>query len=131
MSNFPGPWIFFRRKDLLKSKHRGLAISFFIDIIILLLILSWKTINTPLKGESTMNDIPPIQDPKHNYCLSYEGKEKADVLNKYFCSITNLVDENKTLPDFDDRGGNVLETIWMRIFCGIGLVYVSPSEYLN
>jgi hypothetical protein len=31
---------FFRRKDLLKSKHRGLAISFFIDIIILLLILS-------------------------------------------------------------------------------------------
>jgi hypothetical protein len=35
-----------------------------------------------------MNDIPPIQDPKNNYCLSYEGKEKADVLNKYFCSIT-------------------------------------------
>ena len=61
-----------------------------------------------------MNDIPPIQDPKNNYCLSYEGKEKADVLNKYFCSITNLVDENKTLPDFDDRGGNVLETIWVR-----------------
>ena len=46
--------------------------------------------------------------------MSYEGKEKADVLNKYFCSITNLVDENKTLPDFDDRGGKVLETIWVR-----------------
>jgi hypothetical protein len=74
----------------------------------------WKTINTLLKGESTMNDIPPIQDPKNRYCLSYEGKENADVLNKYFCSITNLVDENKTLPDFDDRGGNVLETIWVR-----------------
>jgi hypothetical protein len=56
----------------------------------------WKTINTLPKGESTMNDIPPIQDPKNDYCLSYEGKEKADVLNKYFCSITNLVDENKT-----------------------------------
>ena len=61
-----------------------------------------------------MNNIPPFQDPKNNYCLSYEGKEKADVLNKYFCSITNLVDENKTLPDFDDRGGNVLEHIWVR-----------------
>jgi hypothetical protein len=46
--------------------------------------------------------------------LSYEGKEKADVFNKYFCSITNLVDENKTLPDLDDRGGNVLENIWVR-----------------
>ena len=40
MSNFPGRGYFFKRKDLLKSKHRGLAISFFIDIIILLLILS-------------------------------------------------------------------------------------------
>jgi hypothetical protein len=29
-----------------------------------------------------MNNIPPFQDPKNNYCLSYEGKEKADVLNK-------------------------------------------------
>ena len=27
-----------------------------------------------------MNDIPPLQDPKTNNCLSYEGKEKADVL---------------------------------------------------
>jgi hypothetical protein len=47
--------------------------------------------------------------------LSYEGKEKADVLNKYFCWITNLVDENKTLPDFDDRGGNVL-CKWLKMF---------------
>ena len=74
----------------------------------------WKTINTLLKGESPLNDIPPIQDPKHNYCLSYEGKEKAGVLNKYSFSITNLVDENKTLSDFDDRGGNVLDNIWVR-----------------
>ena len=74
----------------------------------------WKTINTLLKGESTMNDIPPIQDTKNNYCLSYEGKEKADVLNNYFCSIINLVDEHKTLPEFDDRGGNVLENMWVR-----------------
>ena len=36
------------------------------------------------------------------------------VLNKYFCSTTNLVDENKTLPDFDDRWGSVLENIWVR-----------------
>ena len=49
--------------------------------------------------------------PQNNYCISYEDKEKADDLNKYFCSITKLVDENKTLPDFDDRGGNVPENI--------------------
>ena len=39
----------------------------------------WKTINTLLTEESPLNDIPPIQDPKNNYYLSYEGKEKADV----------------------------------------------------
>jgi hypothetical protein len=88
----------------------------------------WKTINTLLKGESTSNDIPPIQDPKNNYCLSYEGKEKADVLNKYFCWITNLVDENKTLPDFDDRGGNVLENIWVREEEIIDIIYILDSN---
>ena len=61
-----------------------------------------KTVKTLLKGESPLNDIPPIQNPKNNYCLSCEGKEKADVLNIFF-SITNLVDEKKILPDFDDR----------------------------
>jgi hypothetical protein len=40
MSNLPGLWIYFFRRYLLKSKQMGLAISFFIDIIILLLILS-------------------------------------------------------------------------------------------
>jgi hypothetical protein len=29
----------------------------------------WKTINTLLKGESTMNYIPPIQDPRKGRCL--------------------------------------------------------------
>jgi hypothetical protein len=31
-----------------------------------------------------------------------------------FCLITNLLDENKSLPDFDDRGDNVLKHIWVR-----------------
>ena len=60
--------------------------------------------------------------------MSYEGKEKADVLNKYFCSITNLVDENKTLPDFDDRRGNVLENIWVREGEIIDIIYIVDSN---
>ena len=60
--------------------------------------------------------------------MSYEGKEKADVLNKYFCSITNLVDESKTLPDFDDRRGNVLENIWVREGEIIDIIYIVDSN---
>jgi hypothetical protein len=71
----------------------------------------WKTINTLLKGESSLKIFLLFKTPQISIaCL----KVKADVLNKYFCSITNLVDENKTLPDFDDRGSKVLENIWAR-----------------
>jgi hypothetical protein len=63
------------------------------------------------EGRVSIDRYSSYSVPQNNYCFSYEGKEKADVLNKYFCSIINLVDENKTLPDFDDRGGNVPENI--------------------
>jgi hypothetical protein len=43
--------------------------------------------------------------------LSYEGVEKCEILNKYFCSITDLEDDGIDLPDFDDRGCNTLTTI--------------------
>jgi hypothetical protein len=34
--------------------------------------------------------------------------------------------ENKTLPDFDDRGGNVLENIWVREEEIIDIIRESP-----
>jgi hypothetical protein len=45
--------------------------------------------------------------------LSYEGVEKCEILNKYFCSIADLEDDGIDLPDFDDRGCNTLTTIVM------------------
>lgn len=71
----------------------------------------WKTINCLLKAESPSNELPPLKDPSDNDNLLYEGREKADLLNRYFCSITNLDDNNKVLPEFDDRGINVLSNI--------------------
>ena len=43
--------------------------------------------------------------------MSYEGVEKCEILNKYFCSITDLENDGVELPDFDDRGSNTLTTI--------------------
>jgi hypothetical protein len=37
--------------------------------------------------------------------------EKGEIFNKYFCSISNLKDEIKVLPDFDCRCLNVLSDI--------------------
>jgi esterase/lipase len=33
---------------------------------------------------------------------------KSSILNKYFCSVTHLENENKNLPDFDERGSETL-----------------------
>jgi hypothetical protein len=46
--------------------------------------------------------------PQNDFKLSHESIEKAEILNKYFSSISNLNDENKVLPDFDCRCLNVL-----------------------
>lgn len=61
----------------------------------------WKTINMLLKNEQPVNDIPPLQDPNNDFNLSYEATDKSEILNKYFCSISSLNDENKDIPEFD------------------------------
>ena len=57
---------------------------------------------------SSSNETPPLSDPQNDFKLSYESIEKAEIFNKYFCSISNLKDEIKVLPDFDCRCLNVL-----------------------
>jgi hypothetical protein len=66
-----------------------------------------------LKSERPTNDVPPLRNPNDivSSNLSYEGVEKCEILNKYFCSITDLEDDGIDLPDFDDRGCNTLTTI--------------------
>jgi hypothetical protein len=43
--------------------------------------------------------------------LVYENEEKCNILNKYFCSVTHLENENNNLPDFDERGSETLGNI--------------------
>jgi hypothetical protein len=42
----------------------------------------------------------------HNF-----NSDKCNLLNDYFCSITDLKDDDIPLPDFDDRGPNTLTDI--------------------
>jgi hypothetical protein len=63
--------------------------------------LYWRTIQMLLKNDSPDNKTPPLHDPWNNMNLVYENEEKCNILNKYFCSVTHLENENKNLPDFD------------------------------
>jgi hypothetical protein len=75
--------------------------------------LYYKTINMLLKSEHPTNDVPPLRNPNDIIIsnLFYEGVEKCEILNKYFCSTTDLEDDGIDLPDFDDRGCYTLTTI--------------------
>jgi hypothetical protein len=53
----------------------------------------------------------------YNFKLSYESIEKAEILNKYVCSISNLNDENKVLPDFDCRCFNLYLSFLNMLSC--------------
>ena len=64
-----------------------------------------------IKNEGSYNETPPLSDPQNDFKLSYESIEKAEILNKYFSSISNSNDENKFLLDFDCRCLNVLSDI--------------------
>ena len=58
--------------------------------------------------------LPPIVCRRDIFYLGvfvFVCVQKAEILNKYFSSISNLNDENKVLPDYDCKCLNVLSDI--------------------
>ncbi len=64
-----------------------------------------------IKNERSANTMPPLRDHDNNFNLSYDCFEKADILNRHFCSISDLNNRNKDLPSFEVRCKNVLSQI--------------------
>jgi hypothetical protein len=64
-----------------------------------------------LKNDRSTNELPPLHDPFNNFNLAYDATQKSNVLNKYFCSITQLNDDDAVLPDFHDRWENILSQV--------------------
>jgi hypothetical protein len=55
----------------------------------------WKTIHMLIKNERSANTMPPLRDRDNNFNLSYDCFEKAGILNRHFCSVSDLNDRNK------------------------------------
>jgi hypothetical protein len=62
--------------------------------------LYWKLIKEVFQVKSN-NEIPPIQFTSENGAnsIAFSDKEKSEVLNKYFSSISNIDDTSHILPD--------------------------------
>jgi len=55
-------------------------------------------------------DIPPLYDSESNSYLS-DDCDKAAILNSYFCSVTDLNDDNVLWPPFQSRTNCILDNI--------------------
>jgi hypothetical protein len=57
--------------------------------------------------QNTLND-------KHFDDIVYDDSDKCELLNKYFTLISKLKEENKELPEFEKRTGNIISDIQIR-----------------
>lgn len=73
--------------------------------------LYWKTVKMLIKGESPSNNIPPLHNLQDDMKLVFDNADKCNVLNNYFCSVTDLENRDKNLPEFDDRGMEIISEI--------------------
>jgi hypothetical protein len=64
-----------------------------------------------IKGEGQSSEYPPLHSPNQNDASAFENSDKCNLLNDYFCSITDLLDEDIPLPGFDDRCPNTFTDI--------------------
>ena len=64
-----------------------------------------------MKNNSTSNNIPPLikHDQDGNTEFAFTDTEKANILNKYFSTISDLDDSHSELPNFAERTNDVLE----------------------
>ena len=73
----------------------------------------WKVIRHFVKSNTSSSSIPPLNSfsvtGQNNFCFSSE--EKADLLNRYFTSISTVNDENINLPVFEYKCDNRLNNI--------------------
>ena len=62
----------------------------------------WKLVNMLVKGNSSNCEfIPPLLNENNTYFFS--DIEKANTLNNYFASISNIDDSQARLPPFSEK----------------------------
>ena len=71
----------------------------------------WKTVKMLVKENSSdSGNIPPLIKC-NNTDISYSDTEKANTLNDFFVSISNIDDSNTELPDFSFKTHSKLNNI--------------------
>jgi hypothetical protein len=70
-----------------------------------------------IRSNKGNNSIPPLQNTlndKHFDDIVYDDPDKCELLNKYFTLISKLSEENKDLPEIENRTDNIISDIQIR-----------------
>ena len=72
-----------------------------------------KVIRHLVKNKDSSSLLPPLLDPDHidQRRFGFVDSEKAEILNKYFVSISTVDDSNTNLPNFNQKCQNLLSNI--------------------
>ena len=74
----------------------------------------WKIMKMLIKSNKGSCNVPPLQniiDHEDFDEVVFKDDEKCSLLNKYFCMISKLEEENVPLPDFPSKTGEIIENI--------------------
>jgi len=74
----------------------------------------WKLMRQLIGKSTTTGTIPVLYDTVSGN-LVYDNLEKANIVNDYFCSISDIGDGNSDCPDFPLRCVNTLDIIFLTI----------------
>jgi hypothetical protein len=70
----------------------------------------WKLVKILMGNCNHSPNIPPLQKlDSGEYVINNE--DKANILNNFFCSITEIENSNVLTPDFHDRTGNRIDSL--------------------
>ena len=70
----------------------------------------WRLLRRLTKACNSSDTIPPLIDPISGETLS-DDHTKAELLNSYFCSISDLDDTNHEIPIIDKRTDSTFSTL--------------------
>ena len=70
----------------------------------------WRLIKRLTKQVGTSSVIPPLIDSSNNNMIVSDDKDKASLLNSYFCSISTLNDNGIDVPYFERRTNASFDT---------------------
>ena len=63
-----------------------------------------------IKSNKGSNEIPPLQNINEDCRIVYDEIEKCELLNEYFCSVTEINDSDIPLPHFPMKTDTLLES---------------------